>query len=121
MSLFALLALLVLFVAASLEIGGDVAIGKAIQTKSVWLALGGAALLIAYGAIVNLYNVLQQREGKELDFTRMLGVYIACFAVTNVLIDVMRGKDVPNATIAGTIVIAVGGAIIHWAGPLLNR
>ena len=114
-----LAALLVLFVAAILEICGDVGIGRGIQNKSYVLAIGGAGLLVMYGAVVNIYNVLIGKtspEGgrAEWNFTQMLGVYIACFAVTNVLIDLIQRKPVPRATALGTVIIAIGGIVVQW-------
>lgn len=90
-----LAAILILFVAAILEISGDVGIGRGIQNKSYGVAIGGAALLAIYGAIISIYNVIIAKtpptgSRTEWNFTQMLGVYIACFATTNVLIDLVQ-------------------------------
>jgi hypothetical protein len=110
-----LLALLALFVAAFLEITGDVSIGRGMQNRSLLPILGGAALLIVYGVAVNLYNVVIAKRGQaSWDFTRMLGVYIACFAVMNLLLALAHRKPLTRSTVVGTVVIAVGGAIVQW-------
>lgn len=105
------LALLVLIAAAVLEIYGDVHIGRGIAARSLLTALLGCALLVLYGAVVNGYNWIT----KGMNFSKMLGVYIAVFAAMNLLLAWRRAaSEVSTSTIVGTIVIVCGGLIIQF-------
>lgn len=102
---------LVLVLAAVLEISGDVKIGRGIAAGSALTVLLGCALLMAYGAVVNGYNWLT----KGMNFSKMLGVYIAVFAAVNLVLGLRRaGSEVSMSTIIGTIVIVCGGLIIQF-------
>jgi small multidrug resistance family-3 protein len=108
-----LLAFLVLVVAAVLEISGDVRIGRGFATASVLSVLAGCALLVLYGAVVNGYNWVT----KGMNFSKMLGVYIAVFAVVNLVVGWRRASsEVSTSTIVGTILIICGGLIIQFGG-----
>ena len=109
------LALLVLVAAAVLEIYGDVHIGRGIAARSALTVLLGCALLVVYGAVVNGYNWIT----KGMNFSKMLGVYIAVFAAVNLLVGWRRAPaEVSMPTIAGTIVIVCGGLIIQFGGAI---
>jgi drug/metabolite transporter superfamily protein YnfA len=120
--MFKVAALFALLTAAYLEIHGDVTVGRGLQQRSALTTLYGAAILAIYGVVVNLYNVLILRAsartaGPPLDFTRLLGIYIACFAAMNLWLGYRRSPDgLSRSTVAGTIVIGIGGLIIQW-GP----
>ena len=108
-------ALFVLLLAAYLEISGDVKIGQGLVGGSALTVLLGWVLLGAYGIFVNGYNLL----AKEMNFSKMLGVYIAVFAVVNLLLGWRRASaEVSGATVVGTAVIVCGGLIIQFGGPI---
>lgn len=111
----AVLALVVLIAAAILEISGDVKIGRGIAAGSALSVLLGCALLVVYGAVVNGYNGLT----KGMNFSKMLGVYIAVFAAVNLVMGLRRsGSEVSTSTVVGTIVIVCGGLIIQFGGAI---
>jgi len=108
--------LLVLLVAAYLEISGDVKIGQGFAAQSAAAVALGWVLLGLYGVFVNGYNLLT----KGMNFSKMLGVYIAVFALVNLLLGWRRAPaEVTGATIVGTAVIVCGGLIIQF-GRLLG-
>jgi drug/metabolite transporter superfamily protein YnfA len=117
--------LLALVVAAYLEITGDVAIGDALNPIR-WRGIAwGWILLGLYGVAVNGYNwlVVQFRPGanEEWRFSRLLGAYIAIFALVNLLLALRReGSSIQDHTIIGTCVIIIGGVIIQF-GPGIVR
>ncbi|HEX7140503.1 MAG TPA: hypothetical protein VF219_21810 [Vicinamibacterales bacterium] len=108
-------ALLVLLVAACFEIIGDVKIGQGFATGSAASVLLGWLFLGFYGMVVNGYS----RFTNGMNFARMLGVYIAVFAMVNLLLGLKRAPaDVSIATIVGTVVIVLGGIIIQFGEPI---
>src|SRR5262245_58680249 len=100
----ATLALLV--VAAGLEIGGDAAIRVGLGRRGwLWL-VSGAALLIAYGLVVNL--------NRSIDFGRLLGTYIAVFFLVSQLVSMVAFSERPAMTqIIGGVLIVLGGLVIQ--------
>ena len=108
--------LFALVVAAFLEISGDVRIGKGLVTANAGGVLLGGLLLILYGVVVNGYNWLT----RGMNFSKMLGVYIAVFAAVNLALALRRPGEVSRATIVGTILIVCGGLIIQF-GELVPR
>lgn len=97
-----------LMAAAWLEIHGDRRIGSGVLDRDALRALSGFGLLAAYGVAVNIYNWF---AGPKLSFDRLLGLYIACFAIMNVII---AWPKVARLTCLGTAVIAAGGLIILY-------
>jgi|SRR5947209_13082105 len=111
------LGLLVLLAAAVLEVSGDVKIGRGIATGSALTVLLGCALLVIYGVVVNGYNWLT----KGMNFSKMLGVYIAGFAAVNLALGLRRAaSEVSMSTVVGTIVIVCGGLIIQFGEGLVR-
>ena len=94
---------LVIFVAAALlEVGGDAVIRSGLRGRNWTLVLVGGAMLAAYGVVVNLVR---------WDFSRLLGVYVAVFAVVSVLAGRFWFREaVPPSTWVGLAFILVGGA-----------
>lgn len=98
--------------AAILEVGGDALIRKGLR-ESGWAAIaGGCATLAVYGVLVNLV---------KWDFSKLLGVYVAFFAVVSVLWGLLIFREVvPTSTWLGLAFIVVGGLVIQL-GPNFAR
>jgi len=97
--------LAVLIAAAALEVGGDALIRKGMRGGGLALIVLGFVVLGSYGVVVNVL---------ELDFSRLLGVYVGVFAVVSVLAGrFLFGDRVPLATWVGLGVVLAGSAIIH--------
>ncbi len=63
-------------------------------------------MLAVYGLVVN---------SVKWDFSRLLGVYIAFFAVVSVLFGrFVFAETVPNTTWVGLALIVMGGALIQF-------
>ena len=100
----------VLLAAAVLEIGGDALIRRGLlQSTSVWLALG-AAMLVAYGMVVNL--------NRSIAFGRLMGLYIAMFFLTSQIISaaVFAERPSPSLIVGGALIVA-GGLVIQMGTP----
>jgi drug/metabolite transporter superfamily protein YnfA len=96
--------------AALLEVGGDAIVRKGLRGSSLAVILLGGAMLGFYGVVVNTV---------KWDFSRLLGVYVAVFALISVLFGRFVFKeDVPVATWAGLAVIIAGGMIIQFGEKL---
>ncbi len=86
--------LAVLVAAAALEVGGDALIRKGLRGGGLALIVLGFVVLGSYGVTVNVL---------ELDFSRLLGVYVGVFALVSVLAGrFLFGDRVPPATWVGT-------------------
>lgn len=99
------------FVAAAvLEVGGDALIRKGMRGSGIPLILLGCLVLGCYGVAVNLV---------KWDFSKLLGVYVAVFAVVSVLAGLFIFKEiVPPSTWIGLVVIVCGGCIIQFGGSI---
>lgn len=96
---------LVFIAAAVLEVGGDAVIRKGLRGGVLWFILFGFLMLGSYGVVVNTV---------KWDFSRLLGVYVAVFAVVSVLAGRFLFKEtIPSTTWAGLVIIVVGGAVIQ--------
>jgi small multidrug resistance family-3 protein len=96
---------IVFIAAAVLEVGGDAVIRKGLRGSMVWVIIAGFAVLGCYGLVVNMV---------KWDFSRLLGVYVAVFAVVSVLAGRFVFKEaVPPSTWIGLAIIVVGGAVIQ--------
>ncbi len=86
--------------AAALEVGGDAVIRKGLRGGG-WLVIAcGCLLLAGYGLVVNLV---------QWDFSRLLGVYVAVFALISVLAGrFLFGESVSLTTWTGVGIIIVG-------------
>ena len=105
LSLGRTLQILVLIVAAVLEVGGDALIRRGLRASGVVFVVLGFLVLGSYGVVVNLL---------DLDFSRLLGVYVGVFALASVLFGrFVFGDRIANATWFGLAVVLAGSAIIH--------
>ncbi len=92
--------------AAILEVGGDAIIRKGLRGSGLIMILLGAAMLGCYGVVVNMV---------KWDFSKMLGVYVAIFALISILFGRFVFKEnIPGSTWIGLIVIICGALIIQF-------
>jgi len=104
-------AILLLFLAAALEAGGDAILRTGLQSNGLWQrgALFGlaAVLLFAYGWTVNT---------PPWDFGKLIGLYVVFFFVIAQLIAWVYFKHPPSTMmLAGGILIIAGGIVIFFA------
>jgi hypothetical protein len=103
--------LLLLVIATTLEVSGDAVVRMGIYNHVgvARLALlgAGAALLLGYGSFLNL---------AQLDFGRVVGLYIATLFVVWQLINFVAFRALPTLPIlvGGALVIAGGAIITFW-------
>ena len=97
---------LIFIAAALLEVGGDAVVRSGLRGNQPLAVALGCVLLAAYGVMVNLVR---------WDFSRLLGVYVAVFAVVSVCWGrfVFR-EDVPVAVWLGLGLIVAGGMLIQF-------
>ncbi len=99
------LAWFVFIAAAVLEVGGDAVIRRGLRGSIVWFIVAGFLMLGGYGVVVNAV---------KWDFSRLLGVYVAVFAVVSVLTGRFLFKEtIPVTTWLGLAIIVAGGAVIQ--------
>ncbi|KAA0892308.1 hypothetical protein [Oryzomonas rubra] len=96
----------VVFIAAAiLEVGGDAVIRKGLRGSAIWFIISGFLMLGCYGVVVNTL---------KWDFSRLLGVYVAIFALVSVLAGRFVFKEtIPPSTWIGLAIIVVGGVVIQ--------
>jgi drug/metabolite transporter superfamily protein YnfA len=100
-----LLAWLIFLGAALLEVGGDAAIRHGLRGGRGLPIATGCAMLAAYGLLVNVVR---------WDFARLLGVYVAVFALVSVVFGrFLFQEPVPPSTWLGVATICLGGAIVQ--------
>ena len=97
---------LAVFVAAALlEVGGDAVVRLGLRGRKWPLILGGCLMLAAYGLVVNLVR---------WDFSKLLGAYVAVFALASVLAGRFWFREaVPPSTWVGLGLILLGGLVIQ--------
>ncbi len=99
------LAVISLLVAAGLEVAGDAVIRAGLRGRSGRVVALGAVILAGYGVVVNLV---------PWDFSRLLGTYIAVFAVAAILVGRFHFGDlIPWSTWLGLALIVLGAAVIQ--------
>ena len=97
---------LALLFAAALEVSGDLAIRKGMEQSRWWLICAGMLVLGLYGYAVNR---------SPWDFSKLLGVYVAFFAVVAVLTGKFHlNEHVPPSTWLGLALIVAGGLTIQF-------
>jgi drug/metabolite transporter superfamily protein YnfA len=97
---------LVFIAAALLEVGGDAVVRKGLRGSGILVILMGAAMLGLYGVVVNTV---------KWDFSRLLGVYVAVFALISILFGrFVFNENIPGSTWIGLSVIICGGMIIQF-------
>ena len=101
-----LAAWLIFLGSALLEVGGDAVVRRGLRGANVIIILAGGLMLAAYGLLVNMVR---------WDFSRLLGVYVAVFALVSVMCGrFVFGESVPNSTWAGLAIIIAGGMVIQF-------
>jgi len=97
---------LVFILAALLEVGGDALMRRGLRGGGLLFILAGIAVLGSYGLVVNTV---------KWDFSRLLGVYVAFFALISVICGRTIFKEsIPISTWIGLAVILLGGLIIQF-------
>lgn len=100
-----LVAWVIFLAAAVLEVGGDALIRKGLRGNTLLWIIVGCTMLAVYGLVVNLV---------KWDFSKLLGVYVAVFAVVSVLAGrFLFEEDVSLSTWVGIGIIVVGGVVIQ--------
>lgn len=100
------LAWLIFIGAAILEVGGDAVVRKGLRGSNLIIIMMGCAMLGFYGVVVNTV---------KWDFSKMLGVYVAIFALISVLFGrFMFKENIPNTTWIGLMIIICGAMIIQF-------
>jgi small multidrug resistance family-3 protein len=102
--------LIILFVAALLEAGGDALVRNGLHASTTALRmvffLSGGFILFAYGYLVN---------APPWDFGRLLGVYVVFFFLAAQLISFFFFHTAPSRSVLlGGLFIVVGGAIVTF-------
>jgi small multidrug resistance family-3 protein len=100
------IAWLVFIGAAILEVGGDAVVRKGLRGSGLLIIVIGCVMLGCYGLVVNMV---------KWDFSRLLGVYVAVFALISLLFGrFVFNENIPTASWIGLIVIIGGGMIIQF-------
>ncbi len=103
-----LLPLLIFVAAALLEVGGDAVVRQGLRGQKWLLILLGCLMLGVYGVVVNTV---------KWDFSKLLGVYVAVFALLSVLVGRFWFQEtVPGSTWVGLAIIVLGGLVIQVGG-----
>ena len=92
--------------AAILEVGGDAVIRKGLRGSGLAVIFLGGLILGCYGVLVNMVR---------WDFSKLLGVYVAVFALVSVFCGrfIFR-ENVPISTWLGLAIIVAGGLVIQF-------
>jgi small multidrug resistance family-3 protein len=107
------LAVWLVFVAAAiLEVGGDAVVRRGLRGRSAGWILLGCLALAGYGLLVN---------SVKWDFSKLLGVYVAFFALASILFGkfILR-ETIPPSTWLGLTLIIFGGMVIQF-GPAFSN
>jgi multidrug transporter EmrE-like cation transporter len=100
------LAWIAFIAAAGLEVGGDALIRKGLRGGGPTVIAAGCLALMGYGLVVN---------SVRWEFSKLLGVYVAFFALVSVLTGRFMFKEsVPISTWLGLALILVGGLVIQF-------
>ncbi len=98
---------LILLAGALLEVSGDAIVRVGLRGANVLLIVAGCVVLAGYGLVVNAL--------RWWDFSRLLGVYVAVFAVVSLLWGrFLFHEEVPASSWAGLGLIVAGGFVIYW-------
>jgi drug/metabolite transporter superfamily protein YnfA len=100
-----LVQLTVMVLAAILEVGGDAIIRKGIRGSGLAFVGLGFLALGSYGIIVNILPI---------DFSKLLGGYVAVFALASVVFGrVVFHERIATTTWIGIAIIGVGSFVLH--------
>jgi small multidrug resistance family-3 protein len=98
---------LVFITAALLEVGGDAAMRRGLRGGGWLFIVAGFVILGTYGLVVN--------SAKSWDFSKLLGVYVAFFAVVSILCGRYLFREaIPTSTWIGLALIVAGGLVIQF-------
>src|SRR5262245_2996289 len=98
--------LMLLALAAVLEVGGDAAVRRGLLQSSRGWMLAGSLALVAYGFTVN--------ASRSIDFGRLMGLSIAVFFVVSQLVNLLAFRERPSLSLVlGGVLIVCGGLIIQ--------
>jgi drug/metabolite transporter superfamily protein YnfA len=98
--------ILVMLIAAALEVGGDALIRTGLRGRGLLLVVLGFIVLGSYGIAINQL---------PLDFSKLLGAYVGFFALVSVLCGwLMFGELIANATWVGLAVVLAGSLIMQF-------
>jgi len=96
---------LVFLVAAVLEVGGDALVRKGLTGSGGWLIALGIAVLGGYGVMVNLV---------PLDFSKLLGAYVAVFAAVSFAYGYFFfGERISGSMWLGLALVVAGSVVIQ--------
>ena len=96
----------IFIIAAVIEVSGDAIIRKGLRTSTFPLIILGFIVLGSYGLVVN---------SVKWDFSKLLGVYVAVFAVVSILYGRFVFKEnIPASTWIGLFIIILGGLVIQY-------
>ena len=99
---------LILFAAAVLEVAGDALVRRGLRGGGLAVGAVGFLALGLYGVAVNTVR---------WDFGKLLGVYVAVFAVVAVVAGrAVFGEPVPTSTWVGLAIVVAGGLVIQFGG-----
>jgi multidrug transporter EmrE-like cation transporter len=107
LALMTFLAWFIFIIAALLEVGGDAAIRRGLRGGGWFFVVAGFVALGSYGLVVN--------SAKTWDFSKLIGVYVAFFALVSVLCGryIFR-ESIPPSTWLGLSLIIAGGLVIQF-------
>ena len=103
--------LVFLLIATLLEASGDAVVRKAlfnsVAAGRLGLFVAGAALLLAYGTLLNL---------APLEFNRVIGLYLAVLFVVWQVINFVSFHTLPSLPIlaGGALIVAGGLLVTYW-------
>ena len=101
-----LTAWLIFLAAALLEVGGDATVRRGLRGSNLVLIVSGFVALGCYGLVVN---------SVKWEFSKLIGVYVAFFALVSVFVGRFVFKEaVPSSTWWGLALIVAGGAVIQF-------
>ncbi len=101
-----IVAWLIFLAAALLEVGGDAIVRKGMRGGGFAFMALGCIMLGTYGVVVNLV---------PWDFSKLLGVYVAIFALVSVLAGRFVFQEaVPLSTWVGVAIIIMGGLVVQF-------
>jgi len=96
------------FVASAvLEVGGDALIRAGLRAERVALVIAGFLILGSYGVLLNTMT---------WDFTRLLGTYVAVFALASALFGCFVFHEVPAETTWLGLALVLAGAAVMQLG-----
>ncbi len=103
---------LVFIGAAVLEVGGDAVVRKGLRGSSLIFIAMGFVMLGSYGVVVNTV---------KWDFSKLLGVYVAIFALVSILFGrLVFEENISPSTWIGLSVILCGGMIIQFGDKIIG-